>query len=154
MKYKNYKSAIHNFTHSFISIDYSKSGRLAVNILIELQKIGIESKTTFNFLSKTINPVNSDYKESRELMSDYLNWLPEHFKNHNCDFAKLEKLIVTIWADFERAFVPQRMNDTKELVIFAKTVWKAVGKDEEIIEINQTELVNQKYLQSKIPEIY
>ena len=46
MKYKNYKSAIHNFTHSFMSIDYMKSGRLAVNVLIDLHKIGKENKAT------------------------------------------------------------------------------------------------------------
>ena len=83
MKYKNYKSAIHNFTHSLISIDYMKSGRLAVNVLIELHNLGIESRATFNFKNKSIEPNQAETVESRQLMDDYLSWLPEHFNNHN-----------------------------------------------------------------------
>ena len=51
MKYKNYKSAIHNFTHSFISIDYMKSGRLAVNVLIDLHNL----KSTYLSLLEGLN---------------------------------------------------------------------------------------------------
>lgn len=130
-----------------------KSGRLAVNVLIELNKIGLESKSTFDFLGKTIKPEKSDSKESRQLMNDYLNWLPEHFKNHNCDLTKLEKLTITFWTDFDKEITPPRMNDTKEFVIYAKTEWKAHGKDEQIIEINQTELVKRNLLKTRIPEI-
>src|SRR5690606_24658948 len=87
MKYKNYKSAIHNFTHSFISIDYMKSGRLAVNVIIELHNAGLESKATFDFINKSIRPTKAESTESRQLMDNYLDWLPEHFKNHNCDLS-------------------------------------------------------------------
>ena len=34
MKFKNYKSAVHNFADSFQSGDFSKSGKLALNALI------------------------------------------------------------------------------------------------------------------------
>ena len=97
MKYKNYKSTIHNFTHSLISIDYMKSGRLALNVLIELHNLGIESKATFDFINKSIRPTEAEYLENRQLMDDYLDWLPEHFNNHNCDLTKLEKLEITFW---------------------------------------------------------
>jgi hypothetical protein len=130
-----------------------KSGRLAVNVLIELNKIGLECKSTFDFINKTIKPEKSDSKESRQLMNDYLNWLPELFKNHNCVLTKLEKFIITFWSDFDKAITSPSMNGTKEFVIYAKTEWKADGKDEQIIEINQTELVKQNLLMTKIPEI-
>lgn len=130
-----------------------KSGRLAVNVLIEQNKIGLKCKSTFDFINKTIKPEKADSKESRQLMNDYLNWLPELFKNHNCALTKLEKLIITFWSDFDKAITSPRMNDTIEFVIYAKTEWKADGKDEQIIEINQTELVKQKLLMTKIPEI-
>lgn len=55
MKYKNYKSAIHNFAHSFMSIDYGKSGRLAINVLIDSYNKGFEPKADFDFINLTIN---------------------------------------------------------------------------------------------------
>ena len=106
MKYKNYKSAIHNFSHSFMSIDYTKSGRLAVNVIINLYKIGKKNKATFDFIKKEIIPKEAETEGSKQLLKDYLNWLPEHFKKHDCDFTKLEKLEVTIWTDFNKALIP------------------------------------------------
>jgi len=153
MKHKNYNSAIHNFTHSFISIDYLKSGRLAVNVLIDLYIMGIETKATFDFIDKSIKPKESESKESRQLLNDYLNWLPDHFENHNCDLTKLEKLEIAFWTDFDNATTPPRMNDTKEFKIYAITKWKAEGKDEQIIEISQTELIKQNFLKLRIPEM-
>lgn len=152
MKYKNYKSAIHNFTHSFISIDYMKSGRLAVNVLIDLYNLGIENKTTFDFINKTIQPNKAESKESKELLSDYLDWLPDHFEKHNCDLTKLEKLETTIWTEFDKAFSPPRMNDTIEFTVNALTKWKAEGREEEIIEISQNELIKKNFLKLRIPE--
>lgn len=153
MKYKNYKSSIHNFTHSFISIDYMKSGRLAVNVLIDLYNLGLETKSTFDFINETIHPVLAESKESRQLLNDYLDWLPDHFTNHNCDLNKLEKLETTIWSDFDNAFSPPRMNDTIEFTINALTKWKADGRDEEIIEISQIELIKKNFLKLRIQEI-
>jgi hypothetical protein len=153
MKYKNYKSAIHNFTHSFISIDYMKSGRLAVNVLIDLYNLGLKTKSTFDFINKTIHPGEAESKESRQLMNDYLSWLPDHFENHNCDLIKLEKLEVTFCTDFDKAFSPPRMNDTIEFTVNAVTKWKADGQDEKVIEISQTELIKKTFLELKIPEI-
>ena len=152
MKYKNYKSAIHNFTHSFMSIDYMKSGRLAVNVLIDLHKIGKENKATFDFIKKEIKPKEAESKESKQLLNDYLNWLPEHFKNHDCDLNKLEKLEITIWTDFNKTITPLRMNNTKKFELHTLTKWKADGRDEQTLEISQTELIKEYYLNIGIPE--
>jgi len=153
MKYKNYKSAIHNFTHSFISIDYMKSGRLAVNVLIDLYNLGLETKTTFDFINKTIQPDQAESKESRQLINDYFDWLPDHFETHNCDLTKLEKLETTIWIDFDKAFSPPRMNNTIEFTVNALTNWKADGTEEQIVEISQTELIKKNFLKLRIPEM-
>jgi hypothetical protein len=152
MKFKNYKSAIHNFTHSFISIDYMKSGRLAVNVLIDLFNLHIEPKATFDFINKTINPRNAESIESRQLFEDYLNWLPEHFSNHNCDLTKLKKLEITFWADIDNAATPKGMNNSKEFTVHAITKWKAENKGDEIIEISQTEIIKENFLKLRIPE--
>ena len=153
MKYKNYKSAIHNFTHSFISIDYMKSGRLAVNVLIDLHNLGLENKTTFDFINKTIQPNKALSKESKQLLVDYVDWLPDHFEKHNCDLTKLEKIETTIWTDFDKAFSPPRMNDTIEFTVNAVTKWKADEKDEQTLEISQIELIKKNFLKLRIPEI-
>ena len=92
MKYKNYKLAIHNFTHSFMSIDYMKSGGLALNVLIDLNNKGIENKATFDFVNKTIKPKEAESKEGRQLLNDYLNWLSEHFENHGYDLKKMDNM--------------------------------------------------------------
>ena len=130
-----------------------KSGRLAVNVLIDLYKMKIDNKATFNFIDKTIKPKNAQSKESQQLLNDYLNWLPEHFETHNCDLTKLEKLEITFWTNFDKAITPPRMNDTKEFKVSALTKWKVEGKDEQIIEILQTELIKQNFLKLRIPEI-
>jgi hypothetical protein len=98
-----------------------KSGRLAVNVLIDLYKLGLETKSTFDFINQTIQPEKAESKESRQLIDDYSSWLPEHFENHNCDLAKLKKLETTIWTDFDKAFSPPRMNDTIEVTVNALT---------------------------------
>ncbi len=153
MKYKNYKSAIHNFTDSFMSIDYMKSGKLALNVLIDLYNLQIESKATFDFINKTIVPVEANSKSSQELLKDYMNWLPDHFSKHKCDLSKLEKLEITIWSDFNKATIPQGRSNQKEFSVHALTKRKAADKDEEIIEITQCEILKFTFLKTRLPEL-
>ena len=153
MKFKNYKSAIHNFADSFQSVDYSKSGKLAFNVIIHLNNLKLKPLATFDFVNKTIQPEEAISKESKKLLNDYLDWLPEHFKNHNCDLDKLEKLTIVISADFEKAFYPQGMNKAKQIRLQTKTNWKADNRDEEIIEISLNEIVDDYYLKTGIPEM-
>ena len=59
MKYKNYKSAIHNFAHSFQSLDYMKSPKQSFNVLVDLANLGLEPKATFKIKrSKIVNVIN------------------------------------------------------------------------------------------------
>ncbi|WP_111672079.1 hypothetical protein [Algoriphagus litoralis] len=153
MKFTNYKSAIHNFADSFQRVDYSKSGKLAINVLIHLNNLKLKPTATFDFIFKTIKPEEAITKESERLLNDYLNWLPEHFKNHNCNLDKLEKLTIVISADFEKAFYPQGMNKAKQISLQTKTNWKAANRDEEIIEIILNEIVDDYYLKTGIPEM-
>ena len=153
MKFKNYKSAIHNFTYSFLSVDYSRSSELAFNVLIHLNKLKLGSSATFDFINKTIQPEEAISKGSKILFDDYLHWLPTHFKNHNCDLDKLEKLTIFISADFEKAFYPRGMNKAKEICLSAKAKWKAINRDEEIIDISINEIVDDYYLLTGIPQI-
>lgn len=153
MKFKNYKAAIHNFAHSFQSVDYSKSGKLAFNVLIHLNNLKLNPSATFDFVHKTIQPEEAISKESKQLLNDYLDWLPTHFKNHNCDLDKLEKLTIVVSADFAKAFYPPGMNKAKQISIQTNTNWKADNRDEETIEITLNEIVDDYYLKIGIPEM-
>jgi hypothetical protein len=130
-----------------------KSGRLAVNVLIDLYNLGLETKTTFDFINKTIQPDKAESKESRQLLSDYLEWLPDHFANHNCELTKLEKLETTFWIDFNKAFSPPRMDNTLEFRVNALTIWQADEREEQTLEISQTEMIKKNFLKLRIPEM-
>jgi len=136
-----------------MSIDYMKSGRLAVNVLIDLYNLGIETRATFDFVNKKIQPDKAESQESKQLLYDYLNWLPDHFELHNCDLSKLEKLETTIWIDFDKTITPPRMNDTVEFTVNALTKWKADSREEQIVEISQMELIKKNFLKLRIPEM-
>ena len=79
--------------------------------------------------------------------------MPDHFENHKCDLTKLEKLETTFWTDFDKAFSPRRMNIAIEFTVSAATTWKAEGREEQTIEIAQTELISKTFLKLRIPEI-
>ncbi len=153
MKIKNFNSAIHNFAHSFQSIDMIKSPKYAVNILIELRNKGIDPIATFDFVNQLIEPIEANTKSSKQLLEDYSSWLPQHFNNHNCDLKLLEKLKVTIEAEFDGMVSPVRTNDGKELVVKTSTKWKLKGKEEQLTNIQQTELIRTTSITHGIPEI-
>lgn len=152
MKFKNYKSAIHNFAHSFMSIDYMISGRLAINVLVDLHKKGVRTTATFDFLRRSIEPTEAISKESQELLQDYLDWLPDHFMRHNCDLTKLEKLNIAISADFDNATTPLRVSDSIRVLVITSTTWKADGRGEQNIVIEQGEVIKRTFLKSRLPE--
>lgn len=153
MKFKNYKSAIHNFADSFQSVDYMKSGKLAINVLIYLKNLEMNPSASFDFVNKIITPQEAITKESNKLLNDYLNWLPIHFNNHNCDIDKLEKLIITISIDFDKTFTPPGMNKCQQITINTRANWKSANRDEEIIEISLNEVVDNYYLKVGIPQM-
>ncbi len=153
MKFKNFRSAIHNFAHSFQSVDYTKSGKLALNVLIKLNNDGRAPQASFDFINRTITPVEAITLVSDQLLSDYINWLPVHLNNHNCDFSKLHKLHLIISANFEKAFVPSGMVDCKQLLVRTEAIWKAENRDEEKIEISCSEIIAEEYLKNGIPEM-
>lgn len=154
LKVKGYKSAIHNFTHSFMSIDYMKSGRLAINVLIDLNNLGKPTEFSIDFIKKNISPKESISDRSHQLMLDYLDWLPEHLKNHNCDYHLLEKLEIKMWADLNGAFSPPGMSNDLEVQINCQTKWKISGRNEIVLDISQAEVISKKNIQNGVPEIH
>ena len=129
------------------------SGRLAVNVLIKLNKIGVDTIATFDFINGKIQPEQAISNDSKKLMDDYMNWLPNHFNKHNCSLDSLENLTITIWIDFKAIKDASGMNDTVELELNTKTRWKAGGREEQIIEISHSEFVKKVFLNLGIPEM-
>jgi hypothetical protein len=152
MKQKNYKSAIHNFAHSFQSVDFTKSSVLAVNLLIELNQKGEKSKLVFDFINKEVKADSTITHLSKKLLSDYNDWLPEHLHNHRCDIDKLEKLEIEISIDFTDSALSGR-NYSKEYSVKTKTFWKIAEQKEEIVEICLIEPISNKELKIGLPTI-
>ncbi|MEJ2373139.1 MAG: hypothetical protein P8Y22_03960, partial [Sulfurimonas sp.] len=87
-------------------------------------------------------------------MLDYLDWLPEHLKNHNCDDLLLEKLEIKMWTDLNGAFSPSGMKNDLEVQINCQTMWKISGRDENVLDISQAEIISKKNIHNGIPEIH
>ncbi len=137
-----------------MSIDYMKSGRLAINVLIDLNNIGKPTEFKIDFISKNISPEESISDHSQQLMIDYLDWLPEHLRNHNCDEHLLEKLEIKMWADFNSASSPQGMKSDIEIQIHCQAEWKVSGRNENIIDMSQAEIISKRFIRNGIPEIH
>ena len=131
-----------------------KSGRLAINVLIDLNNIGRPTEFKIDFINKIISPKESISDRSQQLMLDYLDWLPEHLRNHNCDEHLLEKLDIKMWTDFNGAFSPPGMNNDLEVQINCRAKWKIFGRDESVLDISQAEIISKLIIQNGVPEMY
>lgn len=151
MKYKNYKSVLHNFAHSFQSIDYTRSSILVCNILFDLNKNGFPPNVTFDFINKTITPKEALNEAVEKLLVDYLEWLPELCLSQNCDAGKIEKLIINVNIDYNRIFTPQGMPDFSEIIVNSITNYKIFDKPEQTIAISRDELISNNYLVNGFP---
>lgn len=152
MKRKNYKSAIHNFADSFQSIDWMKSSALALNVLVKLNNDGQQPVAIFDFINKLIEPKKARTKESQELFEDYLNWLPEHLKNHNCDRDILEALVIEISADINGAVIPPGMSNCRGVLIKTKTIWKLNNEEPRELKKAQREIMKSQILKTGFPK--
>ncbi len=151
MKYNNLKSAIHNFTHSIISRDYSHSGKLVHNILIKLKNHNLLPQVKLNFIDGTIQPNEAIDDSSKKLLLDYRNWLPEHLENHKCSISELELFEIIVFADFDKAYHLKNAEDYLRIKFIAILNWKIKGKENESREIwieedlLQEDLINGLY---------
>ena len=93
MKYKNIKSAIHNFGHSFVSLmnyvddDY---------IIDEMNKLVTNNKLnelSINFLTGQVEPKSIETKRIKKSISYYQEWLPKHLKSHEIEPSTINQLI-------------------------------------------------------------
>jgi hypothetical protein len=153
MKVRNYKSAIHNFAHSFQSIDYSQSGKLAMNVLLRFHHLTGGTSVQFDFIHRTISPVGAITESGIKLMNDYLVWLPNLLLSQNCDKDALELLIIKLTSNFKHAITPKGMPDAIELIVTTETTYKLKERDEKVIIINQDEIISKSFLQGLIPEL-
>lgn len=152
MRINKYKSAVHNFSYSFQSIDHTRSGKIAINGLIKLRNLGFSPKMSFNFITKQIEPKLMCNEWSLKLLNDYLDWLPEHFKNQNCDIAKVIELRIEISANFEDMNIPYGLNDTKNIQVITNTYWKIERSKMQHLEISKDELIKFVYLKNGLIE--
>ena len=136
-----------------MSIDYAKSGRIALNSVIDLYQIGKKTRVTFDFIQNSISPIEAESVGAKELMNDYLEWLPKHFETHNCNLALLKKLEINISVDFTTAKQPHRMPGVLEFQVFGKVTWKTNKEGTQVLEISNLELMKESFMLERIPEL-
>ncbi|QHT70333.1 hypothetical protein GXP67_28605 [Rhodocytophaga rosea] len=129
-----------------------KSPKLAINVLLRLHRMGIKPFAVFDFINKKIEPKEASSEESIQLLTDYIDWLPLHFQNHECDLFKLKKLQITIWADLDNLFPSKKIKSSKFVSVHTITLWKAEGREEQKTKITQNENISNKSLEDLIPE--
>ncbi|WP_226992753.1 hypothetical protein [Leptospira biflexa] len=153
MKIKNFKSAMHNFTHSFLSIDYTHSGKLAVNVLLKLKSEENISIVEFDFINTIISPKIAIDDDSLILLKDYQNWLPKHLRNHNCDYTQLECLNIITQLNKNNIFKPKTMENTFQIEIESETTYKLKNREKQSFKLSLIEIINANYLENGIPNL-
>lgn len=103
MKRKNLKSVIHNFAHSFQAFDFRISQFTVLQELCTLYKRSLISSFEVDFIKKTISPKNAQTKVLKQIVNDYLDWLPELCLSQNVDQSIIKKLKIKIEIDFQNA---------------------------------------------------
>lgn len=148
MALSRYQSLVHNFTQSFISVDYEKDHHFAINVLIDLHNQGHPPQATFDFVNGELCELATQSNESLELLNYYANWLPEHFGSQSAELDKLEKLEITICTMFINT------DNESTFKVSALTKWKVQDWDEQRIELHLHEIMPKKVTaDQRIPRI-
>ena len=152
MKYKNLDSAVHNFAHSFISRDHTRSGKLVHNLLIRLNNNGLVPKIKFDFFNETVLGIGIENKNAFKLLEDYKLWLPEHLENHKCSTRMLEALSIEASAEFDKAYSLPNIDDFKQIKFNALIEWKAQDRKLKTREIFLVESLRKEELREGLYE--
>jgi hypothetical protein len=95
MKYKNIKSMLHNFAHSFVSLMNYVDNKYIIDILSEIMKKAENKEVKIYFPSGKIEPPPNDHNKKRTIdksIGYYNDWLPKHAQSHNVELEKLSNI--------------------------------------------------------------
>lgn len=85
MKYKNIKSMLHNFAHSFTSLMNYVDDEHVVDILAETVRMLPSHKITIHFPEGQIEPEGRYHPSLTKSIELWANWLPSLIQSHNLE---------------------------------------------------------------------
>lgn len=150
MKLKNLKSVIHNFAHSLQSYDYTHSGKVVFDVLAKAYCDSGISTISFDFINGTILPASIENDDSKQILSDYSEWLPELADSQNASASDIELLVIIISVDFDKHKHPRGKDYAVELEVLTEVLYKIRGRDEQKITIVEIEVYGEKILPLKL----
>ncbi len=99
MKYKNIPAMLHNFGHSFSSMNNYVRGDFATDLLAEALRALPANRLAIHFPSRKIEPLG-DYPENlRESVGYWADALPRHMTSHGITYEALPEIVLVFFAE-------------------------------------------------------
>ena len=99
MKYKNIRSMLHNFGHSFVSNMNCVDDEFAKDLLADALKELPQYRLEVHFPSQRIGP-SADYSPKlRKSVAHWAETLPQHMAKHDVTRAALPEFVLVIFGD-------------------------------------------------------
>lgn len=152
MKLKTLKSVIHNFAHSLQSYDFTHSGKVVFDVLAKAYCESGINKISFDFVNGTILPATIENDDSKQILKDYSEWLPELANSQNASASDIDQLVIDISVDFEKHKHPPGMDYAVELEVLTNVRYKIKGRDEQNITISDIDVYGEKILPEKLKQ--
>jgi hypothetical protein len=99
VKYKNIKSMLHNFGHSFVSLMNYVDGEYAIDLLATALKELPEDRLEVHFPSRRIEPPAEYSPKLRKSVAFWADSLPRHMASHGVTQDALPELVLVIFGD-------------------------------------------------------
>ena len=98
MKYKNIKSMLHNFGHSFMSLMNYVDGEYAIDLLAATLKERRQDRLEIHFPSQRIEPPPTSSR-LRKSVGFWADALPRHMASHGVSLEALPEIVLVIFRD-------------------------------------------------------
>ena len=99
MKYKNIKSILHNFGHSFVSLMNYVDGEYAIDLLAAALKELPQNRLEIHFPSRCIEPPAGYSPKLRKSVGFWADSLPKHMTSHGTSQDALPEIVLVIFGD-------------------------------------------------------
>lgn len=95
MKYKHIPSALHNFAHSFVSLENYYDGEYVVDVLEQMARNAPKYEVRINFSTGVSEPASAlDDHRVGGSMKLWRESLPKHLARHNVDPASVRDVLL------------------------------------------------------------
>ena len=99
MKYKNIPSMLHNFGHSFMSMNNYVDGEFAIDLLQQALKALPKYQLEIHFPSRALEPAAEYSEKLRKSVGYWADSLPRHMASHGVTFEAVPEIVLVVFAD-------------------------------------------------------